>query len=212
MSASAAQKVDPAHATLWARHYAGHDMIGTRTFGFWLYMLTDAMVYAALFATLGVLSHVVNLAGGPSSSAFINPVYAYGQTITLFLSVLIYGYSMVALKNGNRGGVIGGMFVAMLLGVVYLVISGIDIGNMFAHGIFPQVSGFLSIFFTIIIYHALHIIVGVVWMLVMMVQVAREGFSVNVVYRLINLRLFWHFQAVIWVFVFAFVYLQGVVA
>ena len=64
MSASAAQKVDPAHATLWARRYPGHDMIGTRTFGFWLYMLTDAMVYAALFATLGVLSHVVNLAGG----------------------------------------------------------------------------------------------------------------------------------------------------
>ena len=212
MSASTAQKVDPAHATLWARLYPGHDMIGTRTFGFWLYMLTDAMVYAALFATLGVLSHVVNLAGGPSPSAFINPVYAYGETITLFLSVLIYGYSMVALKNGNRGGVIGSMFVAMLLGVVYLVISGIDIDNMFAHGVIPQVSGFLSIFFTVIIYHALHILVGVVWMLVMMVQIAREGFSANVVYRLINLRLFWHFQAVIWVFVFTFVYLQGMVA
>ena len=212
MSASAAQRVDPAHATLWARHYPGHDMIGTRTFGFWLYMLTDAMVYAALFATLGVLSHVVNLAGGPSSSAFINPVYAYGQTIILFLSVLMYGYSMVVLKNGNRGAVIGSMSVAMLLGVVYLVISGIDIGNMFAHGVTPQVSGFLSIFFTIIIYHALHVVVGVIWMLVMMVQIAREGFSANVVYRLINLRLFWHFQAVIWVFVFTFVYLQGMVA
>jgi cytochrome o ubiquinol oxidase subunit 3 len=212
MSAATIQKIDPNRITLWERHYPGHDMISTRTFGFWLYMLTDAMVYAALFASLGVLSHVVNLAGGPPPSAIINPVYAYGETMTLFLSVLAYGYSMVALKSGSRGGVIGGMLVSMLLGVVFLAIAATDMGHLFAQGIVPETSGFLSIFFTILIYHALHIVIGVVWMLVMIAQIVRDGFSANVVYRLINLRLFWHFQAVIWVFVFTFVYLQGMVA
>ncbi|AEK56837.1 MAG: cytochrome c oxidase subunit 3 [Acidithiobacillus caldus] len=212
MSATTTQKIDPKGVTLWERHYPGPDLISTRTFGFWLYMLTDAMVYAALFASLGVLSHVVNLAGGPPPAAIIDPVYAYGETITLFLSVLAYGYSMVALKSGNRGGVIGGILVSMLLGVVFLAIAATDIGHLFSRGIIPETSGFLSIFFTILIYHALHILVGIVWMLVMIAQIARDGFTANVVYRLINLRLFWHFQAVIWVFVFTFVYLQGMVA
>ncbi|WP_298135386.1 cytochrome c oxidase subunit 3 [Acidiferrobacter sp.] len=203
--------VDPKSASLWARHYPGHDVIGTRTFGFWLYMLTDAMVYAALFASLVVLSHASNMVGGPAPSEFINPRVAYEETIALFASVLTYGLAMVSLKKGSRRGVTGWILLSALLGLVYLGLSVADNVNLFQHGITPQTNGFLSAFFAIIIYHAVHIVVGVAWMLVMLLQIAKEGFSQNVVYRLINLRLFWHFQAVIWVFVFVFVYLQGVV-
>ncbi|MHB1531339.1 cytochrome c oxidase subunit 3 [Acidithiobacillus sp.] len=203
--------VDPSKAVLWDRNHHGHDVIGTRTFGFWLYMLTDAMIYAALFASFGVLSHTVNLAGGPPPAAIINPFYAYGETITLFLSVLAYGYAMVALKGGKKSGVMGGIVAAALFGIVFLAIAVTDIGGLVSHGIIAQDSGFLSVFFTLVIYHALHILVGIIWMLVMMAQIARDGFSSNNVYRLINLRLFWHFQAVIWVFVFTFVYLQGLI-
>ncbi len=196
---------------LWDRDHEGHDVIGTRTFGFWLYMLTDAMVYAALFATFGVLSHVVNLAGGPSPAAVVHPVYAYGETVALFVSVLAYGGAMVALKAGNKAALIGALGAAMVAGGVFLGLAYSDIERLFHAGIVPQASGYLSIFFGLILYHALHILVGMVWMLVMIVQVMTRGFTSNVVYRLINLRLFWHFQAVIWVFVFTFVYLQGTV-
>ncbi|WP_308389829.1 cytochrome c oxidase subunit 3 [Acidithiobacillus sp. AMEEHan] len=206
---SSAVSIDPKTASLWARHYPGHDFIGTRTFGFWLYMLTDAMVYAALFASLVVLSHASNMIGGPTPKNFINPIYAYGETIALFASVLTYGLAMVNLKKGSRSGVTGWILLSAILGVVYLGLSITDNTHLFQQGITPQTNGFLSAFFAIVIYHALHIVVGVAWMLVMLIQIATEGFSQNVVYRLINLRLFWHFQAVIWVFVFVFVYLQG---
>ena len=212
MSASASETIDPAKAPLWDRGRHGHDVIGTRSFGFWLYMLSDAMIYAALFATFGVLSHVVNMAGGPTPGDVIRPGYAYGETLALFTSVLAYGYAMAALRHGRAGGVVYGLLGAMIFGAVFLGLVGKDLGELFAQGITPERSGYLSIFFTLVIYHALHIVVGLLWMLVSLVQLAREGFSSNMVYRLINLKLFWHFQSVVWVFVFVFVYLQGVIA
>ena len=212
MSASASEINDPAKVHLWDRGHYGHDVIGTRTFGFWLYILSDAMIYAALFASYGVLSHVMNMAGGPMPGDVIRPGYAFGETLALFTSVLAYGYAMAALRQGRAGGVAGGLLGAMIFGAVFLGLAGKDIGDLFAQGITPERSGYLSIFFTLVIYHALHIVVGLFWMLVMLVQLAREGFTGNVVYRLVNLKLFWHFQAVVWVFVFVFVYLQGVIA
>ena len=179
MNASANEMIEPQRAVLWDRGHHSHDVIGTRTFGFWLYMLSDAMIYAALFASYGVLG---------------------------------YGYAMVALRSGSASGVLRGIVGAMIFGIIFLGLVSHDIGHLFSAGITPERSGYLSIFFTLVIYHALHIVVGLLWMLVMLVQMAREGFSSNVVYRLINLKLFWHFQSVVWVFVFVFVYLQGVIA
>ena len=212
MNASANEMIEPQRAVLWDRGHHSHDVIGTRTFGFWLYMLSDAMIYAALFASYGVLGHAVNMAGGPTPADVIRPGYAFGETFALFTSVLGYGYAMVALRSGSASGVLRGIVGAMIFGIIFLGLVSHDIGHLFSAGLTPQRSGYLSIFFTLVIYHALHIVVGLLWMLVMLVQMAREGFSSNVVYRLINLKLFWHFQSVVWVFVFVFVYLQGVIA
>ncbi|MDA8360392.1 MAG: cytochrome c oxidase subunit 3 [Gammaproteobacteria bacterium] len=210
MSASTNTRAQPGSTVLWEKgDAAGHDMLGTRTFGFWLYMLTDAMVYAALFAAFGVLAHNAGLTSKSMLASVFDAQAAYRDTIVLFTSVLAYGYAMVALKKGSRGGVAIGTAVAMILGLVFLAMVGSDLERLFSQGIVPQLNGFLSIVFTLIIYHALHIIVGALWMLVMLMQMGRDGFTSNVVYRLINLRIFWHFQAVIWVLLFVFVYLQG---
>ncbi len=210
MSSTTDTRIQPGSTVLWDKgDAAGHDILGTRTFGFWLYMLTDAMVYAAFFAAFGVLAHNAGLNSKSVLAAVFNAQGAYRETIALFASVLAYGYAMVALKKGSRSGVAVGTVVALVLGLVFLGMVSGDMERLFGQGIVPQSNGFLSIVFTLIIYHALHIIVGAIWMLVMLAQMGRDGFTSNVVYRLINLRIFWHFQAVIWVFIFVFVYLQG---
>ncbi|AOU97925.1 cytochrome O ubiquinol oxidase [Acidihalobacter yilgarnensis] len=208
MSSHSAETVDPGTAALWDYEHHGHDPISTRTLGFWLYMLSDAMIFAALFAAYGV--YVRNAAGGPTAADIIHPVYAMWETVVVFSSVFAYGLGMTALKRGSRAGVINGLLAAFVLGLVFLGMEYKEFADLLAAGAVPQRSGFLSAYWTIVLTHGLHMIIGLLWMFIMLIQVMREGFSQNVVYRLINLKLFWHFQAIIWVCVFTFVYLKGV--
>ncbi|WP_298136187.1 cytochrome c oxidase subunit 3 [Acidiferrobacter sp.] len=194
---------------LWVEHYH-HDVIATRTLGFWLYMLSDAMIFAGLFAAYAVLTHRYDAAGGPTLHALVHPLSAYGETVAVFASVLAYGSAMVALKNNNRTGVLAGLGVAFLLGAVFLGLEVHDFVDLFRAGITPQDSGYLSAFFALVMTHGLHMAFGLLWMAVMFVQVATQGFTDKTVYRLLNLKLFWHFQAILWVLVFTFVDLRGV--
>ena len=118
---------------------------------------------------------------------------------------------MVQLRLARPGAVIVAVGVAFLLGLGFLVLEGSDIARLFGQGITPQRSGYLSAFFTLIIAHGIHMAVGLLWMLVMMAQVARQGLNPRVTYRLANLKVFWLYQAVVWVFVFSFVYLRGAI-
>ncbi|HUW98253.1 MAG TPA: cytochrome c oxidase subunit 3 [Acidiferrobacter sp.] len=212
MSTSASKAVDIKTDTLWCPTGHSHDGIATKTLGFWLYMLSDAMIFTTLFAAYMVLSHAFNAAGGPTITDVAHPVYAYGETALIFSSVLSYGFAMMALKRGSRKGVIVGISIALLLGIAFLCADGHETALLFSQGADPERSGFLSAFFSLVFYHGLHVVVGVFWMLVMIVQVASMGFTDKVVYRLLNLRLFWHFQAVIWVFMYTFLYLRGLIA
>lgn len=196
-------------AGLWETHHH-HDTISTRTFGFWLYMLSDAMIFAGLFAAYVVLDHGYNAAGGPMGAALVHPGSAYAQTLAVFTSVLAYGGVMVALKRGSRGGVLAGLLVAAALGAVFLGLEVHDFIALFQAGIVPQRSGYLSAFFALVMTHGIHMAFGLIWMLTMFFQVAAQGFTDKTVYRLLNLKVFWHFQAVIWVLVFTFVYMRGV--
>lgn len=207
MSSHSIEKIDPSTVKLWDYDYPGHDIIGTRSIGFWLYMMSDAMIFAALFSAHGVYVH--NFAGGPTASQVIHPISALWPTLFIFTSVLMYGFAMVALKKGNRSGVINALLVSFLLGIGFLFMEWREFSELLAMGAIPERSGFLSDFWVLVLTHAAHVFFGLLWMIVMVFQVAREGFSQNVVYRLINLKLFWHFQAVIWVCVFTFVYLMG---
>ena len=209
MGLSATTTSDSGKGGLWAQHHH-HDAISTRTLGFWLYMLSDAMIFAGLFATYAVLSHHYNAAGGPMANDFIHPLYAYGETLAVFTSVLAYGGAMVALRRGHKGGVLAGLGVAFLLGAVFLGMEVNEFSHLLSVGITPERSGYLSAFFALVMTHGIHMAFGLLWMGTMFFQVAFQGFTDKVVYRMLNLKVFWHFQALIWVLVFSFVYMRGV--
>ena len=200
---------DPANVTLWAKTGHEHDIISTRLLGFWLYMLSDSLIFAALFAAYEVLTYDTSLAGGPGPHQVAPPGHAYVETIVLLTSVLAYGLSMTALKRNHPRMVVAWMAVASLIGLGFLYQEWTDLAGLVRQGSPPQRSGYLSIFFTLIAVHGVHIAIGLLWMVVMMVQVARSGLTVLVVYRLANLKIFWLYQALIWTFVFTFVYLRG---
>ena len=210
MSTATSGTLDAKKSPMWSSGH-GHDAISTRTLGFWLYMLSDAMMFTALFAAYTVLGHEVNAAGGPWATTVAHPGVAFKETVWLFSSVLAYGFAMMALKRGHRGGVMLGIAAALAIALGFLSVDIHEILHLFRIGATPERSGYLSAFFTLVFYHGLHVVVGIAWMLVMLVQVAFAGLSEKVVYRLLNLRLFWHFQAVMWVFMFTFLYLRGAI-
>ncbi len=207
--ATASGDMESTRGGLWEPHYH-HDVIATRTLGFWLYMLSDAMIFAGLFAAYGVLSHSYNEAGGPSLHALVNPWSAYAETLAVFASVLAYGGVMVALKRGSRAGVLGGLVAAFVLGAIFVGLEVHELGALFDAGIYPEESGYLSAFFALVMTHGIHMAFGLLWMAVMFFQVATQGFTDKTVYRLLNLKLFWHFQAILWVLVYTFVDMRGV--
>lgn len=195
-------------ARLWSHDAEHHDVIGLRSLGFWLYLMSDAMLFAAFFAAWGV--YIGASAGGPTLSAVVHPMGAWEQTVVLFASVLAYGLGMVGLKQARRGLVLAGMLVSLVLGVAFLAMEWHEFALLGAMGAWPQRSGFLSAYWLIIALHAAHVLAGLLWMLVMLAQVVWLGFSEVVVARLNSLKLFWHFQALVWVCVFCFVILPGV--
>lgn len=195
---------------LWVRgHEERHDAIGTKTFGFWLYMMSDALIFAGLFAAYGVLDHRVNAAGGPFGRALMHPVTAFWETVLLFASVLASGFAMAGAKGRSRMLVLLALALAGGLGVVFLCLEARDFLDLARQGAGFDRSAYLAMFWLLVAVHGVHILFGLIWMGVVMVQVAFMGFTQPVVTRLLTLRLFWQFQASVWVCVFVFVYLQG---
>lgn len=203
------QGSDPSKAVLWAESDHEHDIISTRLLGFWLYMLSDSLIFAALFTAYEVLTYNTSIAGGPTPAEVASPVRAYIETIVLLTSVLAFGLSMIALKRDRPRMVMAWMAVSALIGIGFLGMEWTELAGLAARGSTPQRSGYLSIFFTLIAVHGIHIAIGLLWMGVMLAQVARSGLTALVVYRMANLKIFWLYQALIWTFVFTFVYLRG---
>jgi cytochrome o ubiquinol oxidase subunit 3 len=174
-------------------------------------MLSDALIFAGIFASYGVLDHTMNAAGGPTESQVVHPIAAFWQTLAVLSSVFAYSLATVALKHGNRLWLALGILAAIVLGSVFIALELNDFADLYAQGATAQTSGFLSAFFLIIATHGLHMAFGILWLLVMLVQVLRLGLTAPVVAQLLNLRLFWQFQAAIWVCVYVFVYLKGAI-
>ena len=195
-------------ARLWSHDPEPHDVIGRRSLGFWLYLMSDAMLFAAFFAAWPV--YVDATAGGPTLAQIVHPMGAWLHGLVLFASVLAYGLGMVSLKQARRALVLDAMLASFALGLLFLALEWHEFSLLGAAGAWPQRSGFLSAYWFIFALHAAHVLAGLVWMLVMMVQVARLGFTEAVVARLNNLKLFWHLQALVWVCLFCFVTLPGV--
>jgi cytochrome o ubiquinol oxidase subunit 3 len=175
--------------------------------GFWIYLMSDALIFASLFATYGVLS--TSYAGGPSPREIFELPLVALNTAILLVSSITYGFGMLAMEQGRAKTVQLWLGITALLGMSFVAVELYEFGALIAEGATPQRSGFLSGFFTLVGTHGLHVTFGIAWIGIMMVQVARRGLNLTNKRRLLCLSMFWHFLDVIWIGVFTFVYLLG---
>ena len=185
-----------------------HPPGGSTMLGVWLYLMSDCLIFAMLFAAYGVYGG--SLAGGPGPrELFELPLVAVNTTM-LLLSSITYGFAMIATDEKRQSAVLGWLGVTALFGLAFLSIELYEFSNLIHEGAGPQRSAFLSAFFTLVGTHGLHVTFGIIWLVTLMVQVGRKGLIPANQRRLQCLSLFWHFLDVIWIGVFTFVYLLGV--
>ena len=197
-----------AHSTAHAHEHAHHDTGPTKVFGFWIYLMSDCLIFACLFAVHAVVGR--NYAGGPSGAELFDlPLVAINTSMLLFSSIT-YGFSMLAMQRKQMQQTIVWLIITGLFGAVFIGLELYEFAHLIAEGATPQRSAFLSSFFTLVGTHGLHVSFGLVWLVTLVVQLKRHGFSVANKRRLMCLSLFWHFLDVVWIGVFSFVYLMGV--
>jgi cytochrome o ubiquinol oxidase subunit 3 len=177
-------------------------------YGFWIFLLSDIVMFAALFAAYAVLAHAA--AGGPTGVQLFNQVSVAIETACLLASSYTCGLMSLAVQSRRRLGIYVGAVVTFVLGAAFLTLELREFADMIAHGATPQRSAFLSAFFTLVGCHGLHVTVGLSWLVVMMAQVAIKGLRPAVERRLACFSLFWHALDIVWVCVFTVVYLMGV--
>jgi cytochrome o ubiquinol oxidase subunit III len=184
------------------------DTIANQVLGFWLYMMSDLVVFGTLFATYAVLGH--NYAGGPAGRELFHLPDAFFETMLLLISSVTYGMVMLAVNRQRKAWVVSWLIVTFMFGLGFVGMEINEFQRLLLAGHGPQRSGFLSAFFTLVGTHGSHVIAGLVWMAVMIGQVSIKGLIPSVQSRLIRLSIFWHFLDIVWVGVFTLVYLMGV--
>ncbi|MEM9633335.1 MAG: cytochrome o ubiquinol oxidase subunit III [Pseudomonadota bacterium] len=180
----------------------------SREFGFWIYLMTDAVIFALLFASYVVLSK--NSAAGPSSKELFDLGHTAGETVLLLLSSLTFGLATISMSEDRANRVVQWLLVTLVLGLGFLAMELIEFHGMISQGAGPETSGFLSAFFTLVGTHGLHVTFGSIGICVMVGQVLVKGLTLPVRSRLIRLGLFWHFLDIVWIGIFSVVYLPGV--
>ncbi|MET0518187.1 MAG: cytochrome o ubiquinol oxidase subunit III [Burkholderiaceae bacterium] len=184
-----------------------HPQQGT-LLGFWLYLMSDCLIFAVLFATYAVLGR--NYAAGPSGADLFDlPVVAL-NTAFLLLSSITYGFAMIAMQKNQRNAMLGWLAITAVFGLAFLGLELTEFAHLIHEGAGPQRSAFLSSFFTLVGTHGLHVTFGSIWLLTLMAQVLKHGLTPENKRRLMCLSMFWHFLDVVWIGVFTFVYLMGV--
>jgi len=179
-------------------------------YGFWIFLLSDIVMFAALFAGYAVLVNAT--AGGPIGATLFNQVTVAIETACLLASSYTCGLMSLAISDRRRVATYFWALVTFVLGAAFLALEIREFANMIASGAAPQRSAFLSAFFALVGCHGLHVTGGLVWLAVMMAQVVARGFRPTVQRRLLCFSLFWHALDIIWVGLFSVVYLMGVAA
>lgn len=177
-------------------------------FGFWLYILSDLVLFATLFATYAVLGR--NYAGGPTGQELFDLPYVLGETLLLLVSSATYGLAVLAMHRQRRDRVLAWLFVTLLLGAAFVFMEINEFRHLILDGHGPEKSAFLSAFFTLVGTHGAHVSAGLIWIVVMLGQLVTKGLTPPVQGRLMQLSIFWHFLDIVWVGVFTVVYLMGV--
>jgi cytochrome o ubiquinol oxidase subunit III len=176
-------------------------------YGFWIFILSDMIMFSAFFATFAVLSG--QTAGGPSGAELFDLKNVAIETVVLLLSSFTCGMASIAADVRNRFWFQIAMAVTCLLGLAFLFMEFREFASLIARGAGPTRSAFLSAFFTLVGCHGLHVSLGLLWLLTMMAQVVAKGFRADIQRRIVCFALFWHALDIIWVAVFSVVYLLG---
>jgi len=170
--------------------------------------MSDCLIFACLFAVYGVLGR--SYAAGPTGGELFDLKLVAINTSMLLLSSITYGFAMIAMQSNKRAAVQSWLAITGLFGLAFISIELYEFHHLILEGAGPQRSGFLSAFFTLVGTHGLHVSFGIVWLLVLMTQVGKFGLTAANKRRLFCLSMFWHFLDVVWIGVFTFVYLMGV--
>ncbi|MDB5817760.1 MAG: cytochrome ubiquinol oxidase subunit [Rhizobacter sp.] len=190
-------------------HVVGEHHVENGTLlGFWLYLMSDCLVFACLFAVYGVLGR--SYAAGPSGAELFDLPLVALNTSLLLLSSITYGFAMLEMKKGHQKAVLIWLAITGLLGAGFIGLELSEFAHLIHEGAGPQRSAFLSSFFTLVGTHGLHVSFGIIWLITLMFQVGKHGLIAENRRRLMCLSMFWHFLDVVWIGVFTFVYLMGV--
>jgi cytochrome o ubiquinol oxidase subunit 3 len=193
-----------------AGHDDHHDEVNTKvTFGFWIYIMSDCILFATIFATYAVMKDATF--GGPTGKEIFSLPYVLVETFALLTSSFTYGLAMLGANKGNKNQTLFWLFITFLLGIMFISMELHEFAGLIHEGNSWRRSGFLSAFFTLVGTHGIHVTCGLIWMLVMMIQVATKGLNGICRTKLTCLSLFWHFLDIVWIFVFTIVYLMGVI-
>lgn len=193
------------------QHHAEHhyDSDATDVLGFWLYIMTDCVLFASLFAVFAVLHN--NIYGGPALKQLIELPYVFGETAFLLLSNLTYGLGMLALYRRRHAQLRNWLLLTIGLGLGFVIMEVNEFVELIHRGLGPQHSASLSSFFTLVGTHGLHVSFGLLWMIILVFQLKRFGVNRTMSRRLTYLGLFWNFLDIVWIFVFTIVYLLGAI-
>jgi len=179
-------------------------------YGFWIFLLSDIIMFSAFFAAHAVLSGAT--AGGPNARELFDPVTVAAETACLLLSSFTCGIASIGARMQDGRIYFGSMVVTLLLGAGFLAMEANEFAGMVARGAGPTRSAFLSSFFTLVGCHGVHVTLGLLWLLTMMAQVAAKGYRDDILRRQLCFSLFWHTLDIVWVALFSVVYLIGILS
>ncbi|CAG9181721.1 cytochrome o ubiquinol oxidase subunit III [Cupriavidus pampae] len=176
--------------------------------GFWFYLMSDCLIFACLFAAYGVLGR--EYAGGPTGAELFElPLVALNTTF-LLISSITYGFAMLEMQKRNLRGTLIWLAITGLFGAAFISLEIYEFAHLVSEGAGPQRSAFLTSFFALVATHGLHVTFGIIWLITLMIQLGKHGLITANRRRLLCLSMFWHFLDVVWIGVFTFVYLMGV--
>lgn len=180
------------------------------TLGFWLYLMTDCVLFGSLFATYAVLRTAT--AGNVHGSDIFDLNFVLIETLLLLVSSLTSGLAIIAIKAGSRRMVAGMLLLTFVFGASFLGMELSEFGKLIHEGHGPQASAFLTSYFTLVGTHGFHIAIGMLWIIVLLVGLYKKGITNTFIKRLSLFSLFWHFLDIIWIFIFTLVYLLGAIS
>lgn len=188
-------------------HVAEHDHHATDIYGFWIYILSDCILFATIFAAFAVLRH--NYYGNPDVLQSTDLPYVFKETLILLMSSFTFGLGILAMYRQQLRSVIHWLLVTFVLGAAFVAMEVNEFMNLYQDGASWQTSAAMSAFFTLVGTHGLHVSIGLLWIVATIIQLFLFGLNETMTRRMTYLGLFWAFLDIVWIFVFTIVYLMG---